>query len=336
MKIKNTIKVFPVIAIGLLLAACSKKTTTHPTSPISLKTSYTLNSVGLYPESIDYDNKNHRFIVGSFNKGTVSTLNTNGDLSSFISDNKLVTVTGVYADSPRNRLIVLSGDIGSSEKSAPNGKSGGSVAYAGIYNLTTGTLIKGIDLKSLTPNAGALPNDATVDQAGNIYVTDSFSPLIYKIDAGYTASVFVTDSRFSAPAGSFGLNGIVVDPDGYLLVTKTDNGKLFKISLTNPKSFTEVSGFSSASPDALEWNSNRDLVVVENGLGAGKVYTLTSKDNWGSTTKLAELTIGKEAFPTSATLVEQKDIYVLATTKLGLFLGGDKTQTNFIIQKLVQ
>lgn len=323
---------FPVITIGLLSASFNKSTAQSHQK--ALKTSYTLNSVGLYPESIDYDNKNHRFIVGSFNKGAVFTLNTNGDFSQFINDNKLVGVTGIYADLPRNRVVVLSGDGGSSEKSAANGKSGGSVAYAGIYNLTTGRLIKGIDLKSLTPNAGAFPNDATVDQTGNIYITDSFSPVIYKIDQSYTPSIFASDSRFSAPAGTFGLNGIVAHPDGYLLVSKTDNGKLFKIPLTAPKAFAEVEGFSVNAPDGLELNNNSDLVIVENGFGAGKVYTLTSDDNWVSTTKLVESTIGKEAFPTSATLVEHKNVYILATTKIGLFLGGDKTQTNFIIQKL--
>lgn len=334
MKIKSIIKIFPVFTIGIFLASCSKKKIT-PSDPqtIALKTSYTINSVGLYPESFDYDNKNHRFIVGSFNKGAAFTLNTNGDFSPFINDSKLVGVTGIYADLPRNRVIVLSGDGGSSEKSTSN-KSGGSIAYAGVYDLTTGNLIKGVDLKNLTPNAGAFPNDATVDKDGNIYVTDSFSPVIYKIDLNYTPSIFVSDSRFSAPTGTFGLNGIVIHPDGYLLVAKTDNGKLFKIQLANPKAFTEVSGFTANTPDGLELKNNGDLVVVENGFAAGQVYTLVSKDNWVSTNKLNEITIGKEAFPTAATVAEQKDVYILATTKIGLFLAGDKTQTNFIIQKL--
>ncbi|UII31705.1 SBBP repeat-containing protein [Fulvivirga ulvae] len=301
----------------------------------SLLDNYTITATGMYPEGVDFDDKNNRFLIGSFNQGSISILSSDGTLETFINDSNLIGVTGVYADEENNRLIVASGDVGASEKSGANGSTAGIVAYLGVYDLTTGSLIKGLDLKPLTPNGGAFPNGITVDNSGNIYVTDSFSPVIYKVDQSYNAGVFITNASLFTPAPNyFGLNGAVYHSDGYLIVAKTDENKLFKIMLNDPSQVSEITGVDGMkTPDGLAWTSDNKLVVIENGLGEGKVHILSSADGWSTATQTKEISIGSTEFPTSATLASSKEVYVL-TSYLGKLLTGDKTQSIFTLDKI--
>ncbi|MDR7211611.1 SMP-30/gluconolactonase/LRE family protein [Flavobacterium piscis] len=298
---------------------------------VSFQKKYTVTDVGLYPEGIDYDSKNEKFLFSSLHKGAVYALNTKGELSVFATSSQLVLPTGVYTDEIRNRLIVANADLGISQKSTEG--SAGSVATVSIFNLTSGALIKEIDLKNFTPNAGSCPNDIAVDLQGNIYITDSFSPIIYKLNLNYLPSVFATNTLFQPAPNEFGLNGIVFHPNGYLLVAKTDNSKLFKISLSNPTNITEVKGAAFSYPDGIELDKNNNLVLVENGLGMGKTYTFSSTNNWTSATKISETNIGKEDFPTTATLASDGNVYVISS-KLGNLLSGDKSQSAYTVQSI--
>jgi hypothetical protein len=326
---KKIIKVFVTgVSITLSASMCYKKstdTTPHPTIADSLS----ITSDKLYPEGVDYNFKNNTFIIGSLYNGNIYEVGLTGALKTVITDNNLVGAVGVYTDEIRNRLVVVSGDAGISQKSAPNGVSAGSEAYVGIYNLTTYQLIKSVNLKSLTPNAGAFPNDIAVDEEGNMYITDSFSPVVYKIDgSSYTASIFLTDTVFKPAPNAFGLNGIVYNNSGFLIVAKTDNGKLYKIPVKNPTKFSLIDIPAIVGADGLEFTKNNELAVVENGLGAGKVQILQSVDNFTTATKKGEKTIGKSEFPTTAALAGNGKLYVLHA-KLGTLLNGTKTDGQF-------
>lgn len=324
---KNTIL---ISAFSLLFLACDSEKKSGE-NVVSLQKKYTITDVGLYPEGIDYDTKNEKFVFSSLHKGAIYSMNTKGELSVFATSNKLVLPTGVYTDEARNRLIVANADLGISQKSTT--VSAGSIASVSIFNLTSSELIKEIDLKNFTPNAGSCPNDIAVDINGNIYITDSFSPIIYKLDINYIASIFATNALFQSKPNEFGLNGIVYHPDGYLLVAKTDTSKLLKISLSNPANITEVTGTTFNAPDGIEFDKNNNLVVVENGLALGKTYTLSGKNNWTSATQISETTIGKEEFPTTAALASDGNVYVISS-KLGKLLSGDKSQSNYDIQRI--
>ncbi|MCD0467012.1 SMP-30/gluconolactonase/LRE family protein [Flavobacterium sp. ENC] len=318
-------------AFSILSIACNNDDKDSKPKHPSLQEKYTINEIGVYPEGIDYDSKNEKFLYGSMYKGTVYSLSPKGEVKSFATSSKLVLPTGLFTDEVRNRLIVANADLGISQKSTEG--SAGSVATVAIFNLDTGALIKEIDLKNFTPGAGSCPNDIAVDSNGIIYVTDSFSPVIYKIDNNYTASVFLNNALFEPAAGAFGLNGIVFHPDGYLLAAKSDTAKIFKIPLSNPQNSTEVTGMQFASPDGLELDKDNNLVVVENGLGLGKSYTFKSTDNWASASKVSETNIGKDEFPTTAALASDGNVYVI-NSKLGKLLGGDQSQSTFVIQKI--
>lgn len=327
---------FITTGLSLILLACTKNRDesdfirqNRTLSPVL--ENYSLKSKGLYPEGIDFDKKNNRFVISSFNKGGLYTLSADGKIfAPLITDANLIAALGVYTDETNDRIIAVSGDAGASEKSGLKGSTAGQKGYVGIYDAKTGTLIKSIDLKPLVTSGGVFPNDIALDENGNIYITDSFSPVIYKIDKNYNASIFVTNNTFSAPNGSFGLNGIVYK-DGYLIVAHTQAAKLFKITVSNG-SISEITGLNNIfkAPDGLEWRGN-DLVMIENGLGEGKAYLLSSNDNWVSAIKVKESNIGKTEFPTAAFTADNGITYVLESY-LGKLLNGDVLQEDYQIK----
>ena len=107
-----------------------------------------------------------------------------------------------------------------------------------MFDLATGKLLDLHDLTSLVPGPAHLANDVAADKQGNIYVTDSLAHAIYKIDAAGVKSVLVQNEQFKGEG--FTMNGLDVHPDGYLLVAKKSDGKLFKVPLDAPKKFTAV------------------------------------------------------------------------------------------------
>lgn len=327
-----------IIAVSAIsIAACKKKrpVTEEKKEEVFLD-NYPITSAGLYPEGIDYDVKNKRFVIGSFNKGAVYTLSADGKtFSQLITDPKLVAALGVYTDEANDRYIVLSGDAGASEKSGPSGSTAGKVAYVGFYSAADGRLIRSVDLTALVPGSGVIPNDLALDKDGNVYITDSFAPVIYRITKDYVATVFANNPLFAPAPGSFGLNGIVFHPDGYLLVAKTNDNKLFKVPISNPSGATEVGGLGDKikAPDGLELTSDNKLVVIENGLAGGKAHLVSSSNAWATATQTGEEAIGAAAFPTTAALLPNGGIYVLQA-KLGKLLGGDKTETSYTINRI--
>ncbi|CAA9200897.1 SBBP repeat-containing protein [Flavobacterium collinsii] len=322
--------------LSLTLLACTddnSKKQKVDVLPAALLENYSFTSQAFYPEGIDFDKKNNRFIISSFNKGVVYSLSPDGKtFAPFITDDNLIAALGVYTDETNDRIIVASGDAGASEKSGANGSTAGQKAYVGFYNAKAGTLIKGVDLKPLVLAGGVFPNDITIDENGNVYVTDSFSPVIYKIDKNYNVAIFVNNNSFAAPAGSFGLNGIVYK-NGYLIVAQSSAGKLFKIKLSD-QSVSEIAGLENVfkAPDGLEWSGD-NLTVIENGLGEGKAYLLSGKSDWTSASKIKEVVLGKKEFPTTAYAADNGVVYVLQSY-LGKLLGGDKTQTEYQIKGL--
>jgi glutamine cyclotransferase len=100
-------------------------------------------------------------------------------------------------------------------------------------------------------------------------------PVIYKVAPDGTASILLRDDvRFTS--ATFGLNGIVYHPDGYLIVANTGQGKRYKVDLANGNAVSEVTGTGALPGDGLTL-LNGDLYVVTGGT---RVAQVRSPDNW--------------------------------------------------------
>lgn len=288
------------------------------------KSDIIFNRTNLYPEGIAYDADRNEFLVTSLTTGDIGRVGLNGKYKLFISDNKLISAMGIHVDKKRDRLIVCNSDPGVSKKSAK--KTQMKKASLGIYSLKTGDLIKHVDLADAN-SGNHFANDFTIDPEGNLFVTDSFSPVIYKVDINYRVSIFLSSPKFKGKG--FNLNGIVYHPNRYLLVTKYNQGKLFKIPVDKPESFAEVQlPGTLLGADGLVLTSPKELVVVQN-MGQNRVTILEGSGDWKKAAIKKQYLKGF-AYPTTGTIASEK-IFVLNAKLNRLFSGKNEKVDSYEI-----
>lgn len=251
----------------------------------------------LFPEGVVYDKFNDRFYVSSTTRGDIGIVTRDGIYTPFITDPALVATAGLAIDEARKLLYVTNATDGS----------------VGIYDTRTGQRVNFIDLKTLLPGTPVFINDIIIDPQGNAYVTNSFAPVIYKIDRSGTATIFYQEPALTTAPGGFGFNGIEYANTGFLLVAYTIGNQIIKIPIKDPSSYSIVMLDRPINrPDGLLLSKdNKQLVVVSNAGGSaqGSVTYFISDDKWTSATATGTFTTGA-VFPTTAT-TDGKQIFVL-------------------------
>ena len=227
-----------------------------------------------YPEGIAYSSQLSKFLVTSIPLGKIGTVGTDGRYEDLITPAELISGIGMKVAG--DYVFICNSDRGISVKSTP--ESAFQTAELLVFNLKTKQLERRTDLDALIPAAERnFANDVALAPDGTAYVTDSFSPVVYKVAPDGTGSVLVRDNdNFSHE--NFGLNGIVYHPDGYLIVANTGKQKLFKIDLKNGNAISEITQTGPLPGDGLTL-LNGDLYVVT---GGNRVAQVRSDDNWQS------------------------------------------------------
>jgi sugar lactone lactonase YvrE len=235
-----------------------------------------IDAQGIQPEGVEYDAAAGRFLFGSLAEGTIRQVTDDGMVSTFVEDPDLTSTVGIHIDQTNHRLLVSNSDASVFSDQAAVGK-----AWLMAYDLDSAERLFAVDLAAVASTGRNFANDVTVDAEGNAYVTNSFSPIIYKVDLEGNASVFAQDDRFTAP--NIGLNGIDFNPDGYLLASVTGAQKLYKIPLTDPANITEVALDEPFGADGIALGPDGVLFAVATFPdGAQDVIAVISDDDWAS------------------------------------------------------
>lgn len=301
-------------AFALLLAGCTKDfpidfNPKHPKAPVQIN----FTEHNLFPEGLAYDGLHNRFYVSSASRGPVGIVTFDGTYKPFITDDALTQTNGLRVEKTRQRLWVCN---------APDG--------VGAYDLNTGARIFFTDLTQLLPGVTVFTNDVVLDPEGNAYVTNSFSPVIYKVDRYGKASVFFQKAAFATGPGDFGFNGIQYDERGFLLVAHTSLNEIIKIPVRNPADYSVVQLDATLSfPDGMLLSKDGKQLVVVN---EDRVLSFISNDQWKSGSMSTSFYTGSEVFTTSVTS-DGKRVYVLYSHLNKLLNGED--QDTFTIQEVL-
>lgn len=248
----------------------------------------------LYPEGTAFSAQKNLFYVSSVKTGTIGTVDQSGNYKVFYQDQSLKSSYGMKVDAKNNRLLVCISDANCSDYSDPSTFK--KMARVVSLDLNSGKKVQDIDLSNLF-SGQHFANDLAFDTQGNVYVTDSFSPVIYKIDAKGKAGIFAESEMFKGE--DVGLNGIAFHPQGFLLVADTRAGALYKIDVGDPKKITKVKinqFFPGA--DGLLLDDQQNLILVQNQ--TDNIFKLSSKDGWQNAQVTAATTVtDRFAYPTS-------------------------------------
>jgi sugar lactone lactonase YvrE len=178
-------------------------------------------------------------------------------------------------------------------------------AKLAVFDLSSRERIAMVDLAATIEDRTAetvfFANDVTVDDQGIIYVSDTRTGAIYRVDEAYEASLL---HRF-VPSDVFAPNGLVYHPAGYLLVAGGES--LYKVPLEHPANASQVS-LPEPVPgaDGVVWMTDGRLAIVANR--ANRVVALKSSDNWAS----AELAgVAPYEVMASTVAVVGADLYVV-------------------------
>jgi sugar lactone lactonase YvrE len=285
------------------------------------------HTASLHPEGVAWDPTRHGFLVSSVRHGTVSFVAPDGTVRPFAADDRMVSTFGLHVDAVRGRVLVTFGDIGLGERSTPDSirRSSG----VGIFDLATGRLLHLVDLGTTPGPHGA--NDLAIDAAGNAYVTDVFSTELYRVDQHGRASVLAQDPRFAA--ASFGMNGIVVHPAGYVLAVNYESGRLFRIRLHGDHRVDEVAlDRPLIAGDGMALRRDGTLVVVTNGLGGAgtdAIQFVRPQPGWSSA-NVGPAVAWPDKSPTTVALTP-RGAYVVAG-RLDALLAG-QTADDFVLRR---
>ena len=264
----------------------------------------TVKAPAVYPEGVAYNEKTGEFFVGSMRKGVIGVFKADGKYRELARDPLLISSVGLHADPERGRLLACVSDPGVSIKTSP--KTYRKVARVMSFDLKSGKRLKTVDLQGLAAG-DHFCNDLAIDGDGNVYVTDSFIPFIYKVDPAFKASVFVHNDLFQGDG--FNLNGIVHHKDGFLIVAESSDGALGRM---DEKAVGRIEDITRSEPlpnaDGLIMTTSGDLIVIQNG-DRHRVARVKSTDGW-KTAKVEKTVTLEAAFPTTGVQAGDK-IYVL-------------------------
>lgn len=290
----------------------------------------------VYPEGVAWDPTRRAFLVGSALKGTLSVIRLDGTVTELAPSLGMVSTLGVRVDVARNRILVAYSDFWIRQRLEVGDQP--PTSGVAVYALDSGKLQRRIDVARGLPRTFA--NDLTFDPKGNIYVTDSVSQTLNRIDLRGRVTPVVSDPRFAADV--VGLNGITWHPDGYLLALRYDNGVMYKIS-PNARPGHRVAEVRLPEPlvgtDGLALRPDGSLVVVTNDIGSNvgapggvdAVTVVDSKDGWRSARVRSRVDDWPAAGPTTVAVTPYGD-YVLSG-EVGTVLVG-QTSDRIVLRRL--
>jgi sugar lactone lactonase YvrE len=326
---KSTIRIAFLSAAGAAISpallAAPPAAPAAPAAPAGIE----FKAPAQYPEGIAFNPKTNEFFVSSMRLGVVGAVKADGSYREFAKDPLLVSVVGMHADPERGRLLVCVSDPGLSVKTSP--KTQKKIARLVAFDLTTGKKKHVVELDKLAEGQHFC-NDLTIDDKGTVYVTDSFTPVIYRVDPQYKASVLLKSDVFKGEG--FNLNGIVHHAGDYLLVAKYNDGTIWKVDEKDPKKVEQVAiPEKLPNADGMVLTGDGELVVVQNG-DVNRVVRLKSSDGF-KTAKIDKVVPTSKDFPTTVVAGVGGKLYVMMSRLGELFADPSKAKSeSFTLMEL--
>lgn len=242
MKSKHAIPILILLGMTSLAAARAASTIVFTLTP----------STHGNPEGVTFDPRTNAFFVGATGDGTIyrGTLD-NTTVSEFIPGTPGRSAIGMKAAG--GKLYV----------------AGGVTGAISVFDIASGE-----EVAEFATGPGGFLNDLVVTPDGDVYVTDSFRPMLWHVTAAQVAAGAGTVEAIPVTpeipfAAGFNLNGIVARKGGdELIVVQSNTGKLFRIDFdddaVNGRTIEQIAVEPLPGGDGLLLDRGR-LIVVQGG-----------------------------------------------------------------------
>ncbi len=226
---------------------------------VNSSVAFTIPEKDLIPEGIACDPVGGRFYVGSLHKAKIVSLDRAGRKRDFKHEREdgLSGVLGMRVDA-RRRILWVNTAVLPELKGYSKEEDGTAALHK--YDLRTGRLLRKYDLANKpTPH---LLNDIAINAAGELFITDSLSSIVYRLRNGKDSlEEFVRFKPYSYP------NGITLSDDGrQLFVAHAEGISLIEVSTGKVSALASAPGISLFGIDGLYYYRN-SLIGVQNFSG---------------------------------------------------------------------
>jgi sugar lactone lactonase YvrE len=265
-----------------------------------------------FPESVT-STRDGTLYVGSFNNGGVVKVAPGGKAEQLVKPgaNESRSTLGVLADEKSGTLYVCSNDISGFGVAGPSEVKG---AWLKTFDLATG----GPKGSFALADPKSLCNDIAVGNDGTAYVTDSFTPNIYRLKPGGTAlEVFATSPLLAPAKDGVGIDGIAIGSDGNIYVNTYIPARLFRVAVKDGKA-GDVTELKPSRPldhaDAMRAFGDGFLMIE----GAGRLDKITVKGDE------AQIETIQEGFVEPVSVTQVGNTGWVAEGKLSYIIGDNK------------
>jgi hypothetical protein len=264
----------------------------------------TLTDSTFWPEGVDYDARSHRYYVASVRHRTIAEV-VNGKVARELWPRAMAgmgAVLGVRVDTMRGVLWATLAGIPQMDGYTP----GDSIIAAIIrVRIADGVIERRWDLPA-SPRGHAL-GDVMLGPAGDVFVTDSYDPVLYRLRAGADTLEAIRHPLFRS------LQGMAAPPNANVLYVADYSHGLLRVEL-GTRAVTRLDDTPSSTSlgcDGLVWYRGA-IIAVQNGVAPARImrYVL---DRTGTRIEGAELLDRNTAVadePTIGTLVGDEFVYV--------------------------
>ena len=283
--------------------------------------SYVLPGNAVFPEGVAFQPSTGNFFVSSTTDGSILRGNVGEPAASqFIAGSGTsFSAIGVKVDDA-GRLAV----------------AGGFTGDVSIFDAATGARIR-----TFTTGAGGALNDLAVAKNGDLFVTDSFRPVLWRIPAAD-----IVPSATPAPAEAwlnltgkipyvadqFNVNGIVATENGkHLVVAQSFTSELFRIDVAT-KAVTKIDlGGELVSGDGLAL-LGRTLYAAEPFSGPGRIAKVALSGDLSTGTVLSRTT--DPLFNTPTTIAVANGRLLVVNSQFEELFGGEPPSLPFTLSSI--
>jgi sugar lactone lactonase YvrE len=252
---------------------------------------YAIPGSRVFPEGVAYDARSRAFYVGSSENGQIFRGRVDGPAAiGFLAPGADGRTAATGMKVAGRRLYV----------------AGAATGKVFVYALATKKLVARFDTGS-----GGFLNDLVVERDGDVIVTDSMRPDLYRITAKQVRAGHGTPQKIrydTGAKGGFNANGIVVTGEHRVLFVDSGDGTLTAVDTTRRTTRRlQLTGGPVTDGDGLVLRG-RTLYVVRNALG--KVAKVALSANGHSAKVLSSFGDATFAYPTTAAIAGDRLLVV--------------------------